>query len=121
MPRRSHASDDFAAEVAALKKQLAQLATSIEATAKAEGGEAVRAIGDRARDFLAQATSFVDGVGRDVRDVAGETAHAAALRVRNTAEQGTERLEDAIRDRPLTAMAIAMGVGCLLSLMLHRR
>ena len=81
----------------------------------------MRAIGDRARDFLAQATSLVEGFSRDVRDVAGESAHAAALRVRNTAEHGAERLEDAIRERPLTSIAIAVGVGCLLSLLLHRR
>lgn len=119
--RRSAAADDFATEVAALKKQLAQLASSIEASAKSEGGEAVRAVGDRARDFLAQATTFVDGFSRDVRDIASDSAHAAVSQVKATARESTERLEDTIRERPLTSIAIAVGVGCLLSLLLHRR
>ncbi|HKU97378.1 MAG TPA: hypothetical protein VJR58_18975 [Vineibacter sp.] len=119
--RRSAAADDFTAEVAALKKQLAQLASSIEASAKSEGGDAVRAVGDRARDFLAQASAFVDGFGRDVRDMASDSAHAAVSQVKATARENTERLEDTIRERPLTSIAIAVGVGCLLSLLLHRR
>jgi ElaB/YqjD/DUF883 family membrane-anchored ribosome-binding protein len=119
--RRSAAADDLAGDVAALKKQLAQLAASIDATAKSEGGDAVRAIGDKARDFLAQASSFVDNFGRDMRDAAGETIHSAAARVKASAQENTERLEDAIRERPLTAMAIAVGVGCLLSMLLRRR
>jgi len=119
--RRSAAADDFATEVAALKKQLAQLASSIEASAKSEGGDAVRAVGDKARDFLSQATTFVDSFSRDVRDVASDSAHAAVSHVKATARESTERLEDAIRDRPLTSIAIAVGVGCLLSLLLHRR
>ncbi|TWT15332.1 YqjD family protein [Reyranella sp. CPCC 100927] len=119
--RRSAAADDFASEVAALKKQLAQLASSIEASAKSEGGDAVRAVGDKARDFLSQATSFVDGFSRDFRDVASERAHAAVSHVKATAREGSERLEDTIRERPLTSIAVAVGVGCLLSLLLHRR
>ncbi|TXL82015.1 hypothetical protein FHP25_02820 [Vineibacter terrae] len=119
--RRSAATDDFTTEVAALKKQLAQLAASIEASAKSEGGDAVRAVGDRARDFLAQATSFVDGFGRDVRDMASDSAHAAASHVRTAAREGTERLEDTIRDRPLTSVAVALGIGCLVALLIHRR
>ena len=119
--RTARASDDIASEVAALKKQLAQLAASIEASARSEGGDAVRAIGERARDFMHQATSFVESFGRDVRDVASDSAHVAADRIRATAHEGTERLEDTIRQRPLTAVAVALGVGCLVSLLLHRR
>lgn len=119
--RTAKASDDFASEVAALKKQLVQLASTIEASAKSEGGDAVRAVGDRARDFLQQATTFVEGFGRDVRDVASDSAHAAVDRIRTTAHDGSERLEATIRERPLTAVAVALGVGCLVSLLLHRR
>ena len=119
--RTARASDDFASEVSALKKQLAQLAASIEASAKSEGGDAVRVVGDRARDFLQQATTFVEGFSRDVRDVASDSAHAAASHIRAAAHESTERLEDAIRQRPLTSIAIALGVGCLLSMLLHRR
>ena len=121
MRRSAAAADDFANEVAALKKQLAQLASSIEASAKSEGGDAVRAVGDKARDFLSQATSFVDGFSRDVRDIASDRAHAAVSQVKATAREGSERLEETIRERPLTSIAIAVGVGCLLSLLLHRR
>ena len=119
--RTARASEDISSEVAALKKQLAQLAASIEASAKSEGGDAVRAVGERARDFLHQATSFVEGFGRDVRDVATDSAYAAVDHIRATAHDGAERLEDTIRQRPLTAVAVALGVGCLLSLLLHRR
>lgn len=118
--RRSATNDDFAAEVAALKKQLSQLAESIESSAKTEGPDAMRAIGERARDFLATATAFVEGMGRDVRQVAGQSAHAAASRARAMAGDGTQRLEAAIRERPLTAVAVALGLGCVASMLLRR-
>ncbi|HJQ56602.1 MAG TPA: hypothetical protein VJ890_06830 [Vineibacter sp.] len=107
--------------MAALKKQLTHLAASIENTAKAEGGDAVRAIGDRAREFLSQATSFVDGIRHDARDLATDATRSAASAVQSGVHEGAERLEDAIRQRPLTAVAIAVGVGCLLSMMLRHR
>jgi ElaB/YqjD/DUF883 family membrane-anchored ribosome-binding protein len=119
--RRSAARDDFASEVAALRKQLGQLASSIEASAKSEGGDAVKAVGERARDFLSQASSFVDGFSRDARDMASDAAHSAVAYTKAGAQDGKERLEDTIRERPLTAIAVALGVGCLISLMLHRR
>ena len=64
---------------------------------------------------------FVDSFSRDVRDVAADSASIAAGRIRDTAYESTERLEEAIRQRPLTSMAIAVGIGCLLSLLVHRR
>ncbi|MCW5749153.1 MAG: hypothetical protein KIT36_23385 [Alphaproteobacteria bacterium] len=118
--RRTATNDDFAAEVAALKKQLSQLAESIESSAKTEGPDAMRAIGERARDFLATATAFVEGMGRDVGQVAGQSAYAAASRVKSVAGDGTERLEAAIRERPLTAVAVALGLGCVASMLLRR-
>jgi ElaB/YqjD/DUF883 family membrane-anchored ribosome-binding protein len=53
--------------------------------------------------------------------VAADSASIAAGRIRDTAYESTERLEEAIRQRPLTSMAIAVGIGCLLSLLVHRR
>jgi ElaB/YqjD/DUF883 family membrane-anchored ribosome-binding protein len=119
--RTARASDEIAAEVSRLKEQLAQLTASIEASAKSGGGEAVRTVGDRAREFLKQATTFVDSFSRDVRDVAADSASMAAGRIRDTAYESTERLEEAIRQRPLTSVAIAVGIGCLLSMLVHRR
>jgi ElaB/YqjD/DUF883 family membrane-anchored ribosome-binding protein len=81
----------------------------------------VRVIGERARDLLHRVTSFARGFGRGVRDLAADSALAAADRIRTTAHGDMERLEDTVRQRPLTAVAIALGAGYLLSLLLHLR
>jgi len=118
---RKRASSDVGTELAALRKQLEALAASIETTAKTEGTEAFASINDRARDFLGRAANLVDELTRDARDNVGERAHQLFDRARGATEDSAERLEDAIRDRPLAAMAVALFAGCALAMLLRRR
>lgn len=111
---------DFSREVAAMKKQIAHLASSIEDTAK-EGGATASSIADNGRRLLSQATSLVDDLAHRARDTVSETAHVAYDRAKSAAHDGTEMLEETIRERPLTSVAVALGVGALLALMLRRR
>jgi ElaB/YqjD/DUF883 family membrane-anchored ribosome-binding protein len=121
MARNSATSmTDFSREVAAMKKQIAQLAASIEDTAK-EGGVTASSIADNGRRLLSQATALVDDLAHRTRDTVSETAHVAYDRARAAAHNTEEALEEIIRERPLTSVAVALGVGALLALMLRRR
>ncbi|MGE0420826.1 MAG: hypothetical protein AB7O88_01100 [Reyranellaceae bacterium] len=111
---------DFSREVAAMKKQIANLAASIEDTAK-EGGSAASSITDSGRRLLSQATTLVDDLAHRARDAASETAHVAYDRARTAAHDTEELLEETIRERPLTSVAVALGAGALLALLLRRR
>lgn len=113
-------TSDFSREVAAMKKQIAHLAASIEDTAK-EGGSTASSIADNGRHLLSQATALVDDLAHRARDTVSETAHVAYDRAKTAAHDGTEMLEETIRERPLTSVAVALGVGALLALMLRRR
>lgn len=111
---------DFSREVAAMKKQIAHLAASIEDTAK-EGGSTASSIADSGRRLLSQATALVDDLAHRARDSVSEGAHVAYDRARTVAHNTEEALEETIRERPLTSVAVALGVGALLALMLRRR
>lgn len=111
---------DFSREVAAMKKQIASLAASIEDTAK-EGGATASTIADSGRRLLSQATTLVDDLAHKARDSAVDGAHAAYDRARTAAHDGEEALEAVIRERPLTSVAVALGAGALLALLLRRR
>jgi ElaB/YqjD/DUF883 family membrane-anchored ribosome-binding protein len=111
---------DFSREVAAMKKQIAHLAASIEDTAK-EGGVTASSIADNGRRLLSQATALVDDLAHKARDTVSDTAHVAYDRAKTAAHNGEEMLEETIRERPLTSIAVALGVGALLALMLRRR
>jgi ElaB/YqjD/DUF883 family membrane-anchored ribosome-binding protein len=121
MARNSATSmTDFSREVAAMKKQIASLAASIEDTAR-EGGTTATTIADSGRRLLSQASSLVDDLAHRARDSVSETAHVAYDRAKSAAHNTEEMLEETIRERPLTSVAIALGVGALLALMLRRR
>ena len=121
MARNSATSmSDFSREVAAMKKQIANLAASIEDTAK-EGGATALSIADSGRRLLSQASTLVDDLAHRARDGVTETAHVAYDRAKVVAHNTEEALEETIRERPLTSVAVALGVGALLALMLRRR
>jgi ElaB/YqjD/DUF883 family membrane-anchored ribosome-binding protein len=111
---------DFSREVTAMKKQIAHLAASIEDTAK-EGGATASSVADNGRRLLSQATALVDDLAHRARDTVSETAHVAYDRARTAAHDTEEMLEETIRQRPLTSVAVALGIGALLALMLRRR
>jgi ElaB/YqjD/DUF883 family membrane-anchored ribosome-binding protein len=94
---------DLGAESAALREELERLAAAIERAAKSEGAEAMKAASEAAREVLARATTMVDGIAGKV--VAGE---------------GREKLEAAIRDKPLVAVSVAALAGFLLAALVRR-
>jgi ElaB/YqjD/DUF883 family membrane-anchored ribosome-binding protein len=94
---------NLGAESAALREELERLAASIERAAKSEGAEAMKAASEAARDILARATTMVDGIAG--KAMAGE---------------GREKLEAAIRDKPLAAVSIAALAGFLLAALIRR-
>jgi ElaB/YqjD/DUF883 family membrane-anchored ribosome-binding protein len=94
---------DLGAESAALREELERLAASIERAAKSEGAEAMKAASEAAREILARATTMVDGIAG--KAMAGE---------------GREKLEAAIRDKPLVAVSIAALAGFLLAALVRR-
>ena len=97
MARNSATSmSDFSREVAAMKKQIAHLAASIEDTAK-EGGATASSIADSGRRLLTQASSLVDDLAHKARDTVSETAHTAYDRARTVAHDGERYSSSAVR------------------------
>jgi ElaB/YqjD/DUF883 family membrane-anchored ribosome-binding protein len=90
-------------ESVALREELERLAAAIERAAKSEGAEAMKAAGEAAREILARATTMVDGIAG--KAMAGE---------------GREKLEAAIRDKPLLAVSVAALAGFLLAALVRR-
>lgn len=95
-------------EPAALREQLDQLAAALEAMAKAEGAEAMKAAGEAARRLAEQATAIVD-------ELAGKANAAKAA-----AGQRRGQLEGVIRDRPWLAVSVAAIAGFLLASLVRR-
>ena len=94
---------DLGTESAALREELERLAAAIERAAKSEGAEAMKAAGEAAREILARATTMVD-------EIAGKVE----------AGEGREKLEAAIRDKPLVAVSVAALAGFLLAALVRR-
>jgi ElaB/YqjD/DUF883 family membrane-anchored ribosome-binding protein len=94
---------DLGTESAALREELERLAAAIERAAKSEGAEAMKAAGKAAREILARATTMVD-------EIAGKVE----------AGEGREKLEAAIRDKPLVAVSVAALAGFLLAALVRR-
>lgn len=92
----------------ALKDLLKEFATTLEQAAKAEGAEAAKAVGEKARDILSRANVLVD----DLAEHAGKAKIAAA--------GGRGHLEDTIRKQPLLAIGIAAATGFLLASLRRR-
>jgi ElaB/YqjD/DUF883 family membrane-anchored ribosome-binding protein len=95
-------------ETAALRQEVEQLTAAIEKMAKAEGADAVKAAGDAAREVAARAASIMD-------ELAGNAQAASAVM-----DEGRKQLEQAIREKPLTAISIAALAGFVLAALLRR-
>lgn len=95
-------------EALALREQIERLTSAIEQAARTEGGDAVKAAGEAARDILARAAAAVD-------ELAGKAEVAKAA----TAE-GRQQLEALIRDKPLAAVSAAALAGFLVALLVRR-
>ena len=106
--KQTNTQDDPAVESPGLKEQLEKLNIAIENAAKLEGGEAVKAIGEAARDILARASGLVDELTKNVGEMKSATA------------DGRVYLEDAIRKQPLVFIAIAAAAGFLVASLRRR-
>lgn len=85
----------------ALHEQLDQLTAALRDVAKAESAEAIKAASEAARRIAEELAEKADAV-------------AAAT------SKGRGQLEQAIRDQPLTAVALAAAAGFLLALLVRR-
>ena len=98
----------LAAESAALKEQLEQLAIVLEQATKTEGAEAMKTVSNKARDLLSRATVVVDEVVK------------CADKGVSVAVEGRGHLEDKVRRQPLLALTIAAAAGFLLASLRRR-
>lgn len=94
-------SQDLEADIALLKADIAKLAKQLQATGEHSYGTARRAAAESVGQLRAQ----------------GE---AAIERMRSSAGDLESQLEESVREKPLTALGIAVGVGFLLALMTRR-
>jgi len=99
------ASDDLEAELKALRADFARLADRVAAVASGGGQAAWR----RAKASLDDAVADAEG-----------KAHEAASAVREVSGHFAEALDEAIKTRPYTTLALAAGLGFLLGAALRR-
>lgn len=69
------------------------------------------------KSLSATISDMAKGKTDDVRARLGETADKAIA----SGKQTTENIQDTVRDRPITSVAIAFGVGMLIAHLLDRR
>jgi ElaB/YqjD/DUF883 family membrane-anchored ribosome-binding protein len=94
-------SQDLEADIAQLKSDLAKLAKQLQSTGGHSYGAARRVASESVDQLKAQ----------------GE---AAIERVRSGASDLETRLEEAVREKPLTSLGVAIGVGFMLALLTRR-
>jgi ElaB/YqjD/DUF883 family membrane-anchored ribosome-binding protein len=97
----SKSAKDVSGFSTALHEQLDQLTAALRDVAKAEGAEALKATSDAARR-----------IAEELAERAEATAAAAG--------KGRGQLEQAIREQPLAAVALAAVAGFLLAVLVRR-
>ena len=95
------APEDLEAEIARLREDVARLSEQLARTGEHSYSAARRAATEGAEQLRA-------------------TGEAAAAALRSNANDIERQVVDAVREKPLTALAIAAGIGCLLGLMSRR-
>lgn len=95
-------------EQIALREQLAELTAALEAMAKAEGAEAIKAASEAVRRIAGQASRLADEFA--------DTAQAAAA----AAGRGRSEVEGAIRNSPWLAVSLAAAAGFLVAALVRR-
>lgn len=105
-------SERFEKDLAGVKEDISRLSERIADTLNAVSGEATR----QARRGYRQARRNVDAALSDVQE-RGNAAMEAAQDAANSLE---ETLEDAIRERPVAAIAVALGLGFLIGVTWRR-
>ena len=97
----SKSAKEASRSATALQEQLDRLTAALRDVAKAEGDEAIKATSDAARRIAEELAEKADAVA-------------------SAAGKGRGQLEQAIREQPLTAVALAAAAGFLLALLVRR-
>jgi ElaB/YqjD/DUF883 family membrane-anchored ribosome-binding protein len=105
-------SDRFEKDLAAVKREISQFSERIAETLYAVSGEATK----QARRGYRQARRNVDAALSDAQ----ERGSAAMEAAQDAAASIEETLEDAIRDRPVAAVGLAIGLGFLIGVTWRR-
>jgi ElaB/YqjD/DUF883 family membrane-anchored ribosome-binding protein len=99
-------------DVTAAKNEIAQLSQQIAEAVSALGAAAQ----NQTRQGLKSVRSKVDSVVSDASDRAGSIANAAE----DAASSAAETLADAIQERPIATVALALGLGFLIGVTWRR-
>lgn len=99
--RADETPEDMEAELARLREDVARLTAQIARTGEHSYSAARRAATEGAEHLRA-------------------TGEAAAAALKSNAGDIERQVVDAVREKPLTALAIAAGIGCLLGLISRR-
>ena len=105
-------SERFEKDLTAVKRDISHLSERLAETLNSVSGEAAK----HARRGYRQARHGVDAALSDAQE-RGNAAMEAAQDAANSLE---ETLEDAIRERPVAAIAVALGLGFLIGVTWRR-
>lgn len=97
-PAADVAPEDLEAEIARLREDVARLAEQLARTGEHSYAAAVRAASDGADQLRAKGEAAVEALRSNATDI-------------------EQQISDAVREKPLTALAIAAGVGYLLAVL----
>jgi ElaB/YqjD/DUF883 family membrane-anchored ribosome-binding protein len=103
MPKRSNGHRSTAKEITKLKEDVAQLAQQLGSVADTATDETL----EQVRVQMQRVKSGLD----DIFIEAGDRSAEAMDAVRDVAESFSEAIEDTLHRRPLTTLALALGVG----------
>ena len=95
-------------EPVAVRELLEELATALEAAAKAEGAEAIKAVRETVRRLAGEAETLAGDLSAKARDA------------KATASEHRDELESLIRERPWVALSLAAAAGFLLATLIRR-
>lgn len=97
----SRSAEDLAADIKQLKADIAKLAEQLQETGRHSYGAARRAANEGVEQLKAQSEAAYEGLRESAGDI-------------------ERQITDTVREKPITALAIAAGVGFLFALMTRR-
>lgn len=122
--RRLSDSADLRKELNALKKDLAALrgdVTTLSETSASTAREGIQAIMDAAKEATAQAREKITQEAEHLADKVRQGAQDVAQKAKQTGTAALEEVEQQVRERPLTSVLTALGVGFVVGMLVTRR